>query len=260
MKITVLTENCAGSGFLAEHGLSYLIEHKGEKILFDVGHTDVFLKNAKTLGIDIQKEVDTVVLSHGHWDHGDGLQYIEHKTLITHPGVFMKRSRQKDNSHIGLKLSKSEIEQKFKLILTADPYYITDDIIFLGEIPRQNDFEAKTTNFSDELGQLDFVSDDSAVVVIENNGLSVITGCSHSGVCNSIEYACKVTGIHNVKAVIGGFHLKHNDLQTQQTIDFLKKNNIPEIYPSHCTQFPALVAFYEAFHIEQVKTGMVLNF
>ncbi|MBK5208013.1 MAG: MBL fold metallo-hydrolase [Flavobacteriaceae bacterium] len=109
MKITILTENCAGAGFLAEHGLSYLIEHEGETILFDTGHTDVFIKNAYTLGVDIQKVVDMVVLSHGHWDHGDGLQYIDNKTLIAHPEVFIKRFRKKDNSNIGLKLSKSEI-------------------------------------------------------------------------------------------------------------------------------------------------------
>ena len=260
MKLTVLTENCAGSGFLAEHGLSYLIEQAGEKILFDAGHTDVFLRNAKTLGIDIQKEVKTVVLSHGHWDHGDGLQYINNKTLITHPGVFMKRSRQKDDSNIGLKLTQKEIEKKFTLILSKKPYYITDTIVFLGEIPRQNDFEAKETPFSGEFGKQDFVNDDSAIVVIDNNELIVITGCSHAGVCNIIEYACKVTGIDTVKAVIGGFHLKNNDLQTQNTIQFLKKKHITNIHPSHCTQFPALVAFSEAFSIEQVKTGMVFDF
>ena len=259
MKLTVLTENCAGSGFLAEHGLSYLIEHEGEKFLFDVGHTDVFIKNAQILGIDIKKEVDKIVLSHGHWDHGDGLQYIENKTLITHPEAFIKRSRNKDYSSLGLKLSKTEIEQKFKLILSAEPYYITDHIIFLGQIPRLNDFESITTNFSDESRQPDFVNDDSAVVVIQNNEIIVVTGCSHSGVCNIIDYACKVTGINNVKSVIGGFHLKHNDLQTKKTIEFLKKNNINHIHPSHCTQFPALVAFSENFKIEQLKTGMVLN-
>lgn len=260
MKLTVLTENCAGSGFLAEHGLSYLIEHEGENFLFDVGHTDVFIKNAQTLGIDIKNEVDKIVLSHGHWDHGDGLQYIDNKTLITHPEVFMKRSRTKDYSSLGLKLSKSEIEQKFKLILSAEPYYITDHIIFLGQIPRLNDFESKTTNFSDELRQPDFVNDDSAIVVIQDNEIIVVTGCSHSGVCNIIDYACKVTSINTVKMVIGGFHLKHNDLQTKKTIEFLKSNNINNIHPSHCTQFPALVAFHENFKIEQLKTGMVLKF
>ena len=103
------------------------------------------------------------------------------------------------------------------------------------------------------------MNDDSAVVVIQNNEIIVVTGCSHSGVCNIIDYACKVTGINNVKSVIGGFHLKHNDLQTKKTIEFLKKNNINHIHPSHCTQFPALVAFSKNFKIEQLKTGMVLN-
>jgi len=260
MKISILTENCAGAGFLAEHGLSYLIEHEGEKILFDTGHTNVFIKNAKTLGIDIQEEVDTVILSHGHWDHGDGLRYIENKALITHPEVFIKRFRKNDNSNIGLKLSKSDIEQKFKLILKGEPYYISDKIVFLGQIPRLNNFEAKTTPFLNELGGSDFVIDDSAVAVIQNNELIVITGCSHSGICNIIEYACKVTGISKVRTVIGGFHLKNKDLKTKHTINFLKKNNINTIYPSHCTALPALVAFYEDFNIEQLKTGMILNF
>lgn len=260
MKITVLTENCAGSGFLAEHGLSYLITHEGKTILFDTGSTDVFIKNAEKLGIDIQKEINTVVLSHGHWDHGDGLHHIDHKTLITHPSVFMKRYREKDHSNIGLKLSKSEIEQKFKLILKKEPYYISNNVLFLGQIPRNNDFEAKTTNFLDELEQPDFVLDDSAIAVIQENELIIVTACSHSGICNIIEYAIKITGITKIKSVIGGFHLKHNNSQTKQTINFLKENNITKIYPSHCTQLPAQVAFYKEFNTQQLKTGMVLDF
>lgn len=225
MKITVLTENCAGSGFLAEHGLSYLIEQDGKKYLFDTGATDVFIKNANALGIDIHKEIDTVVLNHGHWDHGNGLQYLDHKTIITHPGSFIKRFRTKDNSDIGLKLSKKEIKQKFKLIPKKEPYFLSDNIIFLGEIARLNDFEAKTTNFIDYLGEPDFVMDDSAVAVIQNNKLIIITACSHSGICNIIEYAIKVTGINTVNTVIGGFHLKDNNLQTKKSIAYLKKRS-----------------------------------
>lgn len=259
MKITILTENCAGSNFMAEHGLSYLIEYEGEKILFDTGHTDVFLKNAKLLGIDIKNEVNTVVLSHGHWDHGNGLEYIQNKTLITHPDVFIKRYRENEKANIGLKLSKSEIENKFKLILQKEPYYISNNVIFLGQIPRLNDFEAQTTPFVTKTGEPDFVMDDSAIVIIQNNQLNIITGCSHSGVCNIINYAIKVTGIQKINAVIGGFHLKHNNIQTQKTINFIKNNNIKKVYPAHCTALPALVAFYEVFNIEQLKTGMTLN-
>ena len=69
MKLTILTDNCGGDTFFAEHGLSYLIEHDGERILFDTGHSDVFIKNAQKLGININNDIETVVLSHGHWDH-----------------------------------------------------------------------------------------------------------------------------------------------------------------------------------------------
>jgi 7,8-dihydropterin-6-yl-methyl-4-(beta-D-ribofuranosyl)aminobenzene 5'-phosphate synthase len=172
----------------------------------------------------------------------------------------MTRFRKKDNSIVGLKLSKSDIEQKFKLILKDEPYYISDKINFLGQIPRLNDFEAKTTPFSDELDQPDFVIDDSAVAVIQNKELIVISGCSHSGICNIIEYARKLTGIKFVRTVIGSFHLKHNNLQARCNINFLKKNGFKKIYPSHCTELPALVAFHEDFNTEQLKTGMILNF
>jgi len=259
MKLTVLTENVAGAGFLAEHGLSYLIEVDGKVILFDTGHTDVFLKNGKQLGINLPDKIDIIVLSHGHWDHGDGLRFIRNKTLITHPGVFMKRYRKKNFSEIGLQLSKDDIADKFNLITSTKPFKIADNIIFLGEIPRSNDFEAQTTSFVDENDNPDFVPDDSALVVTENNKLTVVTGCSHAGICNIISYAIQVTGIQKVKTAIGGFHLKHNNRQTQQTIDFFKELAIEQIYPSHCTEFEALAAFSREFAISQIKTGMVLE-
>ncbi len=260
LKITILTENVAGGKFLAEHGLSYLIEIDGEQILFDTGHSDVFLKNADKLGIDIKKNVQTVVLSHGHWDHGDGLQFIENKKLITHPTSFIKRYRKVDKSPVGLSLSREQIKNKFNLIESKVPVQITDNLFFLGEIPLQNNFEAQTTTFIDEADNPDFMPDDSALAAIVNNELIVITGCSHSGICNIVEHAKKVTKITNVKAVIGGFHLKHQNLQTKKTVDFFKINNVEKLFPSHCTELPALASFYESFKIRQVKTGMIFEF
>ncbi|MBA7567618.1 hypothetical protein ES708_09333 [subsurface metagenome] len=259
MKLTVLTENVAGGKFLAEHGLSYRIESDGQSILFDTGHSDVFLKNAEKLRLNIYEEIKTVVLSHGHWDHGDGLQFIENKTLITHPSAFIKRYQKSKHSNIGLALSAKELEQKFNLIASDKPYEISENIIFLGEIPRLNDFEGQTTPFIDENGMPDFVPDDSAVAIIQNNELIVVTGCSHSGICNITEHAKKVTGINRVKAVIGGFHLKHNNRQTESTIQYFKNQKIENIYPSHCTELPALAAFYNKFGVQQVKTGMIFN-
>ncbi len=259
MKLTVLTENIAGGHFMAEHGLSYFIEYEKQKILFDTGHSDVFLKNAEKLGINICQEIETIVLSHGHWDHGDGLKYLEKKTLLSHPAAFIKRYRKNDMSTIGLTLSKNQLEKKFSLITSDKPYKISDNIIFLGEIPRLNDFEAQTTDFINEKGEPDFVWDDSALAVIQYNELIIITGCSHAGICNITEYAKRVCGINNVKAIIGGFHLKYNNLQTKKTIQYLKTQNVKNIYPSHCTELEALSALYHEFGIQQVKTGMIIQ-
>jgi 7,8-dihydropterin-6-yl-methyl-4-(beta-D-ribofuranosyl)aminobenzene 5'-phosphate synthase len=260
LKLTILVDNVAGGKLLAEHGLSYLVGIDGDKILFDTGHTDVFLTNAEKLGIDIHSEVKTVVLSHGHWDHGGGLQYLENKKLITHPHSFLKRFGKSNHRPVGLKLSKKEIHQRFSLTKTIEYYQISTNLFFLGEIPRLNDFESQTTDFEFENGDDDFVSDDSALAAVVKDELVVITGCSHSGICNICEHAKKVTGISKIKAVIGGFHLKDKNLQTLETIDYFKRNQVEKLYPSHCTELPAIAAFNEEFSIEQVKTGMILEF
>ncbi|MBI9052666.1 MAG: MBL fold metallo-hydrolase [Bacteroidales bacterium] len=258
MRLSILTENTASGKFCAEHGLSYYIE-SDVNILFDTGHSDVFLQNAKKLNIDIN-QVDTVVLSHGHWDHGDGLRFISEKTLICHPDAFKKRFRKNGNENIGLELSLDQLKEKFDIITSCKPCPISKNIIFLGEIPRLNSFESQTTAFTLENNIEDFVIDDSGLVIKLDEEIVVISGCAHSGICNMIEYAKLITGINKIRAVIGGFHLKYNNQQTQATIKYLKSQDVAEIYPSHCTELDALAAFNEDFNIKQLKTGMILNF
>jgi 7,8-dihydropterin-6-yl-methyl-4-(beta-D-ribofuranosyl)aminobenzene 5'-phosphate synthase len=152
------------------------------------------------------------------------------------------------------------MSRRYDITLTSAPYKLSEDVIFLGEIPRINDFEAQTTAFEKENGQSDFVMDDSAIVITDKQGLIVVTGCSHAGICNIIEHARVVTGIDHVHTVIGGFHLKHNNRQTRLTIEYMRAHGIKNIYPSHCTRLPALTEFYNAFKTEQVKTGSVFEF
>ncbi|NJK97161.1 MAG: MBL fold metallo-hydrolase [Bacteroidetes bacterium] len=258
MKITVLTENTAGRNCLAEFGLSYFIE-ADKKILFDTGSTDVFRVNADRIGIS-PDEADMIVLSHGHWDHGNGLKYIENKPLLTHPGSFRKRYSNKDNRYVGLDMSIESAKEKFELITSRIPFEISPEITFLGEIPRLNNFESQQTYFYFDDKSDDFVSDDSAIVVKTNKGLVVISGCAHAGICNTIDYACKVTGTEKVFAVIGGFHLKGDNEVTHKTIQYMKQKNIEQVYPSHCTALPALVGFSREYKIYQVLTGDIFYF
>ena len=87
MKISVLAENYPGSFTPAEHGLSYLIDYDGKRILFDTGQSDMFLKNAETIKVNLAN-INTVILSHGHFDHGNGLGYLSGASMICHPGCF----------------------------------------------------------------------------------------------------------------------------------------------------------------------------
>lgn len=260
MKINILTENIAGGKFLAQHGLSYLIEIDDEMILFDTGHTDVFLKNAAVLGFNVQRDVNTVVLSHGHWDHGDGLQFLNNKILYTHPAAFEKRYRKSDGSPVGLWQNKAEIEQNFQLIESNSPVQLSKNLWYLGEIPRLNDFESKTTDFAFGNGEDDFIFDDSALVAINNDKLTVISGCAHSGISNICEYAKQITGVNEIETVMGGFHLKDQGEQTQKTLDYFKKNQIENLLPSHCTSMKAKAFFQKSFDFPEVKTGMCFEF
>lgn len=259
MKISILSDNHAGSFTCAEHGLSYLIEHDGTKVLLDTGQSDLFLENAIKMGISTES-VNTVVLSHGHFDHGNGLGYLRGKKLICHPGCFVKRYRKHDRSYIGLKLSEEELHNRFSIVTSEKPLKITDRIWFLGAIPRVTGFESLSTNFMFENGTPDYVDDDSAVAVLMDEAIFIATGCGHAGIVNTIEHARKVTGEERVAGIIGGFHLKAADRQTTETIKYLRKIGVKHVMPSHCTELPALAAFYSEFGIRQIKTGDVFAF
>jgi 7,8-dihydropterin-6-yl-methyl-4-(beta-D-ribofuranosyl)aminobenzene 5'-phosphate synthase len=106
--LKILVEN---DNEINEHGLSIHIEYDDLKILFDAGQSDLYQKNAKKLGIDLTK-IDLVVLSHGHYDHGNGLKYLSQKILLCHPKVFSRRFRE-DGSYVGLNLTKKEAMEDF---------------------------------------------------------------------------------------------------------------------------------------------------
>lgn len=257
MKISILVDNRIYKDFQAEWGLSIFVEIDDKKILFDFGASDLYIRNAKKLAIDVF-DADYYILSHGHWDHGNGLEYMSKgKEIICHPDSFIKRYSQ--NRYIGLSYSLEEAKEKFSFAFTSKPYKVTEKVTFLGEIPRKLDFEAKEAGFLKEDGSLDFVMDDSGIVIETKKGLVVITGCAHAGICNTIEYAKKVTHTDKVYAAIGGFHLKGKDQQTKKTIEYLKKLNIDIIKTSHCTQFPALVDFANVFGSEPFAAGQVLE-
>ena len=257
LKITILNDNIAGRWCRAEHGLSYLIE-ADRTVLFDTSSSDLIVHNAKILNIDLQ-QIDTIVLSHGHDDHTGGLMLFEGQQLICHPDTFLKRYRKSNHTELGIKWNEDEIKLRFNLMTSHEPLRLSDQVYFLGEIPRLTDFESKQTAFQKADGTDDFVLDDSGLAILTSKGLVVISGCAHSGICNMIAHAIKVTGIEKVHLVIGGFHLQNDDAVTQMTIDWMKLMKVEQVIPSHCTSFSAQTAIYKHFRFLPVKSGNTIE-
>lgn len=259
MRFLVLNDDrCDSEKLCSRHGFSLYGECEDKKFLFDVGQDDSFLKNAQTLGIDLN--VDYIFLSHGHYDHTDGLKFFQTSApIICHPNCLTRRISKRSGKYNGIPFKKEEFESKFKVIYSAKPYKINAKMMFLGEIMRKNAFECKNFPSILENGEEDTVIDDSGLVIKSDKGLIIITGCGHSGICNTIEYAKEVVGEEKIYAVIGGFHLKEVDNQTQKTAEFMIKNKVENVFLGHCTSDIVIDYFKDKcaglINIETLSTG-----
>lgn len=266
MRLVVLVDNCAinGRNLKGEGGACYYIEDEDTKFLLDTGATGLFMENAKNLEINLD-DIDTVVLSHGHYDHTGGLKdFIESKqnkiNIICHPLTFNKKKKEKRN--MGAPYTKQEIVKAANVNFCDKPIKISKNITYLGQIPDTFDFEKRKLMGEIEIDgkyKDDYIMDDSALLYKAKDGIYIITGCSHSGICNIIEYAKKVSGNHNVLGVIGGTHLQEINTQLDKTIKYFKENNIKDLYPCHCTKFYVKAEMFKTLDIKDAHVGLGIN-
>ena len=275
LKLTVLVDNHTyiDQYYLGEPAVSYYLQDGDFTALFDAGYSDVYLRNAAAMGLALPK-VDAVVLSHGHNDHTGGLKYfpdgvekpklvgqtgVVKPKLVAHPDILEpKRMGALD---IGCPVAAAELAQKFTLAFSREPVALTQNLWFLGQVPRITTFENQQPvgeHLVAGAWQPDFVRDDSALVYKSDAGLVVITGCSHAGICNICEYAKKVTGEEKLRAIIGGFHLAENATAEQLTgtIAYFKQQPALELYPCHCTCFAARAKMFASLPVHEVGVGM----
>ena len=147
MKLTVLLDNNTYTGeyYLGEPGLCYYIEEDGLTMLLDTGYSDVALRNAPKLGCDLGK-VQKIALSHGHNDHTGGLAYMA-KTMdisgvevLAHPDAFLPK-RNDNGKMFGSPMSEDELDKVTRLSFSTEPVWLTDKLVWLGEIPRVHAWE-----------------------------------------------------------------------------------------------------------------------
>ena len=148
IKITTLSENSANSGFLAEWGLSMVVEVEGLKVLFDTGSGHAALHNAQILGVDLST-VDCIVLSHGHYDHTGGLREVLRRTgpkkVIGHPDIWQHKYARppgQKERYVGIPFVREGLESLgASFTLSKEPIKLSDRIMTTGEIPLTTDYE-----------------------------------------------------------------------------------------------------------------------
>lgn len=239
MKIWTLVENTSiNENIKNEHGLSFYIETKNHKILFDFGQSDIFVENAEQMGIDLSC-VDIAILSHGHYDHGGGikkfLQINSNAKIYANKNVFNLHYNGCEK-YIGLDLSLKDNER----FIFVDDELIIDEELSLYSCNKNDKFipinpyglkVCENNNFVDE----DFIHE-QYLLIEENNSNKkkiLISGCSHKGIMNIQKW-------FNPDVLIGGFHFMKlsvgtKDVEELKTYSKILSDTRTNFYTCHCT-------------------------
>jgi 7,8-dihydropterin-6-yl-methyl-4-(beta-D-ribofuranosyl)aminobenzene 5'-phosphate synthase len=250
----------------AEHGFSALVrmtrEGRTKTLLFDFGFSEHGAEyNADALDVDL-REVEALVLSHGHSDHTGGLKRLVARIgkkgidIVLHPGAFKEdryitRRGEKDRFP---RFSREALEALgLNVVATREPRPLLDGAaLFLGEIPRTTPFEKGMPHafFLDQGKETwDPIEDDSSIAMtLRGKGLVVLSGCAHSGIINTVRRAMALTGIGKVHAVMGGFHLSGPAFEPiiGPTAEELRKIGPDFVIPCHCTGRRAIMQLEQA--------------
>lgn len=249
MKITVLVENTGPNELIIEHGLSLYIEFNDKKYLLDAGPSDSFFKNAHALSIDLDR-VDKAVLSHGHYDHGDGfmvfLNQYKDKVVYGAKNIFDDYYSGSGGSvhYIGLSSKLKQMKNRFNTILKDAKidekiYLILDDVSNTKEIGVQKKLYKKV----DDVLQPDNFDHELSLVFDTPKGLVICNSCSHAGLESIVDNIKKRLN-KPVYAYVGGLHMKStkNHIETSsfteeqiQNLCIFIEKNIQYVLTGHCT-------------------------
>ena len=246
MRIINLIENTKGKKeCLFEHGLSFYIETSRHKLLVDTGASYAFIENARLLGVDL-KQVDIVILSHGHYDHAGGiLGFAEENSKAR---ILMQQSaggayyhlNEAGEKYIGINPRIMELSQ----VEFIDGNKRVDDGIFLfsGVTGRKlwpsGNKELKVKK--EELFFQDEFLHEQYLVLEENGKRVLLSGCAHNGILNILEKYREIFG-SDPDAVISGFHMQKKAGYTEEDLDRIRmtgeelKKTDTIFYTGHCT-------------------------
>ncbi len=277
------TDGEGPDGLIAEHGFSALISMQRDglrrNVLFDTGVSENgAVENMRRLDLS-PKDIEAIVLSHGHIDHTAGLVGIARMLgrpnlpVILHPEFWTSRriAMPGREPYELPTTSKTALRGAgFEVIEEQQPSFLLDGALLVtGEVDRTTEFEQGFPPHQalrdGEWAPDPLILDDQAVVMnVRDRGLVVLTGCGHAGVVNIIRHAMRLSGVSQLYAVIGGFHLTGGLFEAiiPQTVSALVELSPQVVVPAHCTGFRAMHelarAFPDAFIQNSVGTTLEL--
>lgn len=240
------------SGIMAEHGLSIYIEADGKKILFDAGASDLLIRNAEAMEVDLS-DVELAVVSHGHYDHTGGFPAFfkinSRAPLYLHKNAFRESYILKDGQlygkNDGIRWSDDERKTiKDRLILTDGPLKLTENICITGTVSMEPDFEpTERFYFKDERGNItqDDMSHEQCLVIRQPEGLYIFSGCSHRGVISALNTGKAMFPGERLAVLVAGMHLySASDKVREHAIEQIVREEPECVMPVHCTGIEAI--------------------
>lgn len=269
---TLVEDTPINSDLKTEHGLSLYIETKNHKILFDTGASDLFLKNAEKLNVDIAS-IDTVIISHGHYDHGGGLSSFLNKNpkakVYIHNKAFEKHYSKRLNKNVEDIGINPDIKKNPQIILVKESYYIDEELELFSNVTGREFFSSCNNSLfmESENGLVNDTFQHEQNLVIKENGKHVlIVGCAHNGIINIINHFVRLKGILPEYA-FGGFHLFNYGSNKTENLTMVSKigNHLNQsqtiYYTGHCTGLEAFNTLKGIMKdkIQYLATGTVVE-
>ena len=280
MRATVLVDNIKGCGLKGEWGLCVYIEYEDKVVLLDTGASDLFVRNAKKLGLDLEK-VDFAVLSHAHFDHADGMRpFFE----INKKAPFYLQKGTEENCYEKIWLYRKYIgiprgilrEAGERIRFTEGKFQICPGVWLLPHttpgleaVGRRNHMYLRSSeNGGEETDRggrkwrPDDFSHEQSLVFDTEDGLVIFNSCSHGGADNIINEVKAAFPGEKIKAIIGGFHLfTRREEEGRELARSIRATGIQQVYTGHCTGDRAYAVLSDELGdmIHQLSCGLVIE-